>query len=62
MKPKEYLLLDRCVEEGVMLGYARAHKHNDCPDEECIKDAIREAVMHAVSDWFDFEDATEEQA
>jgi hypothetical protein len=31
MKPREYLLMQECVELGVSYGIRRAHKHTDDP-------------------------------
>ncbi len=44
MKAKEYNLIAQCVENGVMLGWNRAHKHSDEPDPQHIRDAIEQAV------------------
>ena len=41
------------VEEGVALGYHRAHKHVDQPDEQQLRQAIEEAVMGCIAEWFD---------
>ena len=40
-----YHLLDRAVEEGVLRGYHRAHKHTDTPGELTIQEEIRQAIM-----------------
>jgi hypothetical protein len=34
MKPDAYKLLMQCIETGIELGWRRAHKHNDTPDED----------------------------
>jgi hypothetical protein len=52
--PKAYDLLDRCVEEGVRYGLARAHKHTDTPTPEHLENEIAMAVMKEISTWFDF--------
>ena len=54
MKAKEYNLLVRCIEDGVSLGYNRAYKHDDVPDEEYIKQQIIDAVLNEVCEWFNF--------
>lgn len=55
MKVNEYKLLDHAVGVGIEIGYARAHKHTDKPDEQAIKDSIHQAVMNELCDWFIFE-------
>jgi hypothetical protein len=51
--PKTYLLLDRCIEDGINYGYQRAFKHTDTPDETWIKTQIYQAVMNEISEWFE---------
>jgi hypothetical protein len=59
MKAKEYNLIVQCVENGVRTGWNRAHKHTDTPDDEAIQQAIEDAVMNEICEWFDFEDNLE---
>ncbi len=54
MIPKTYAILERAVEEGVLLGYRRAFKHTDNPSESAIADAITDAVMLTITDVFSF--------
>jgi hypothetical protein len=56
MKAKEYNLIAQCVETGVMLGWNRAHKHDATPEPEAIRDAIEQAVLNEICEWFDFEE------
>ena len=49
MKPNTYVILQRAVEEGALLGYRRAFKRVENPTEEQIVDAITDAVMLTVS-------------
>ena len=56
MTPNHYKLLQRCVEEGLKLGYNRAYKHNECPEPEQIMEAQEQAIMGEICEWFDFED------
>lgn len=56
MKPKTLPLLERCIEDGVDLGWLRAHKHDDNPTDRAIKDKIVESVLAQIHDWFDFEE------
>jgi hypothetical protein len=56
MKANEYNLITQCVETGVMLGWKRAHKYAITPDPEAIRDAIEQAVLNEICEWFDFEE------
>ena len=56
MKIKEYNVVDMAVNMGIEYGYMRAHKHNDSPSEGEIKEAIRQAVMNEICEWFVFEE------
>lgn len=60
MKPKSYLLLTRCIEEGVTYGWSHAHKHTEHPTEDFVKDSIAEAVINEICEWFDFEERGED--
>jgi hypothetical protein len=57
MTAKAYPVLARAVEEGVRYGYRRAHKHVEKPDETQMCDAIEQAVLDAVCEWFSFEES-----
>jgi hypothetical protein len=56
MKPDSYRLIQQCVENGVAAGLHRAYKHNESPSAEQVQDAIYNAVMHEICEWFKFED------
>jgi hypothetical protein len=56
MKPKEYLLMLECVEKGVAYGIHRAHKHEDDPSDDHIRNVITDAVMAAISEYWAFDD------
>lgn len=56
MKVDQYKVLVMCVENGVQLGWNRAHKHSDTPEDYYIRDCIEEAVMHEIFEYFNFED------
>jgi hypothetical protein len=60
MKIKEYNVVDMAVSAGVEYGYNRAHKHNDSPSEGEIKEAIHQAVMNEICEWFVFEEIYKE--
>lgn len=54
MKPNTYVILQRAVEEGALLGYRRAFKHIENPTEDAIVETITDAIMLSVSEVFDF--------
>ncbi len=56
MKPKFRVILNQAIEEGVLLGYRRAFKHNEDPSEEVICETIEECVMIAVYEYFTFDE------
>jgi hypothetical protein len=56
MKANIAKLLETCVDTGVDLGFIRAHKHTDCPDDELIKNEIRHAIYLELYEWFIFEE------
>ena len=60
MKAKMYPLLERCIEDGVALGYARAHKHTDNPDESHMIASLEQAIMNVIDDAFTFDDFEEQ--
>jgi len=35
------------------MGWARAHKHTDNPDENLIKQEIDHEITNAIYEWFD---------
>lgn len=61
MKPKFIPVLEMCIDSGIRLGYSRAHKHTDEPDEELIKEKIQEAIWNEIYEWFDFEELKDER-
>ena len=56
MSVRVYPVLCRAVEEGVVYGWQRAHKHLDAPAEHLIKDHIIAAVLNEICEYFSFED------
>lgn len=60
MKANEYLVLSEAVEEGIVSGWYRAHKHVDRPSEEAVKEAIHNAVMASISEYFLFDEVRDE--
>ena len=57
MKPKIYHILNIAIEEGVQRGWRRAHKHVENPSEESIKEAIEDAVMSEIHEYFTFDES-----
>lgn len=51
-----YPLLCAAVEAGVAYGYRRAHKYEDNPGEEHIKETIISAVTSELCELFVFDD------
>ena len=49
MKPNTYVILQRAVEEGALLGYRRAFKWVENPTEEQMVEALTDAIMLSVS-------------
>jgi hypothetical protein len=39
-----------------MLGWNRAHKHDATPEDEAIRNAIEQAVLNEICEWFDFDE------
>lgn len=56
MKPKFRVILEQAISEGVRYGYSRAHKHVENPTEGAIIEAIEDAVMSAIHEYFTFDD------
>lgn len=56
LKPKTYPLLLQAVEDGVLHGYSKAHKHVEKPDEILLVESIVKYTMESILEWFDIED------
>ena len=54
MRPNTYVILQRAVESGSILGYRRAFKKVENPTEEFIVESLTDAIMLSVSEVFDF--------
>lgn len=50
--PKTYYILDRCISDGIAMGYNRAFKHDSRPGEDTIKENIHREVMNEICSWF----------
>lgn len=55
MRADEYRVLADCVERGVALGWNRAHKHEDVPEAESIREHIERETMNAITEYFWFD-------
>jgi hypothetical protein len=44
-----------------MLGWNRAHKHDENPDPQHIRDSIELSVISEICEWFDFEDSYKDE-
>ncbi len=53
-----YAIVTRAVEEGVAVGYRRAHKHDDKPAEDLIREKVYDAVMESLCEVLRFGDAS----
>ena len=55
LQPNTYAVLRDCVERGVLRGYVRAHKHNESPIPEAIREAIEDSTMAEICEYFRFD-------
>lgn len=53
LQPKAYPILCQAIEEGVLNGYNRAHKHVEKPDEILLVDMIIKATTESILEWFE---------
>ena len=51
-----YTIISRAVEEGVAVGYRRAHKHTNEPDEESLKENLHREVMNSLCEVVSFDE------
>jgi hypothetical protein len=56
MRVKVWPVLTEAVDNGIMHGWNRAHKHVSNPDEAAIRQAIADAVTSEIAEVFDIED------
>jgi|GEM_PF-1463422 len=57
LKPKTYPILQQAIEEGVLRGYKKAHKHVEKPDEIFLVETIINYTMESIFEWFDFDNS-----
>ncbi len=55
MRPNTRKILEECIENGVVVGYARAHKHGEHPERHHIQECIEGAIWLEIDERFDFE-------
>jgi len=53
---KTYEVIARAVEEGIQMGWNRAHKHTNTPDSDHVMESIYNEVMNSVCEMFDFDE------
>lgn len=56
MRVRERPVIEQCVEVGVALGIARAHKHNDAPSREDFEREVIRAVLEELAEWIEFDE------
>jgi len=50
-----YSIMERAIEEGIDYGWSRAYKYTDTPDEDAIKNSIRNEIMNSITEVFNFD-------
>jgi len=55
MQSNTRALLERCIEEGIRAGYARAHKHTSTPRPEDIEREVDAYIWLEIDTYFKFE-------
>lgn len=56
LKLKAYSIVSDTVDNGILIGIARAHKHVETPNSVDIHEAVLTAVMGSLCDIIDFGD------
>jgi len=56
LKVNTYAVLEECIEIGINMGWNRAHKHTDTPNEEQLKEEIERYILLQISEKFKFDD------
>lgn len=54
MRAREYRLLERCVEEGILHGLRQAYKHTEHPLDAQIVESLHCNIMGEINEWFSF--------
>jgi len=55
MKPKIRTILEMALDEGIRIGYRRAYKHSDNPEESWVIETIHNEIMNCIDLYFNFE-------
>ena len=55
MTPRLHLVLETAIEEGITRGWNVAHKHEEAPHPDRIKEHIYNCVLGSIYEWFIFE-------
>jgi len=55
MRAKNREILEECIENGVVVGYSRAHKYGEHPKRHHIQQCIEDAIWLEIDERFDFE-------
>jgi len=55
MKANYYKIITECIDNGISLGFNRAHKHVDNPTSIVIKEKINDAIMELIRENFVFD-------
>lgn len=53
MRPKFQSVLGMCIQQGIALGWNRAHKHTDKPTEAELKREIEQEIWNEIWEWFE---------
>jgi hypothetical protein len=56
VRVKAYEVIRRAVEEGVRYGWSRAHKHDEKPDPDVLREALENAVVNELCEWLIFDE------
>lgn len=59
LQVRVYDVLRRAVEEGIRIGWMRAHKHSEDPAHGVILENIETEVMNQISEVFTFPEVVE---
>ena len=53
---KKFNLISECIENGIMTGWNRAHKHTSAPTEDDIKTCMQNEIIYFICEAFYFEE------
>lgn len=52
MKPNLGKVLDQCIDIGIEVGWNQAHKYDEDPEPYKVQEAIRNAILLEIHEWF----------